>query len=97
MEIGHLFFSTMFRIIQRVLAKIGIAMHNPFADECTQDFGCCCKRCGKYWLRISQNMLPLRLTKEYIPTHPIGTPGRKFKQIKKYYLFNFLILTKYER
>lgn len=85
----------MFRTIQIGLAKIGIAVHNPFTDECTQDFGCCCKKCGKYWLRISQNMLPLRRAIEYMPTHPVGHPERKFKQIKKYYLFNFLILIKY--
>lgn len=40
-------------------------------------------------------MLPLRRAIEYMPTHPVGHPERKFKQIKKYYLFNFLILIKY--
>jgi len=41
-------------IVQNALCKIGIAVHNPFRDECTPDFGCCCK-VGKYWLRLGQD------------------------------------------
>lgn len=32
---------------QSMLAKHGIAWHNPFANECTADF-CCCYGDGKY-------------------------------------------------
>lgn len=32
---------------QQVLAKNGIAWHNVFSDECTQDF-CCCEGDGEY-------------------------------------------------
>lgn len=32
---------------QKYLQSIGIAWHNPFADECTSDF-CCCVGDGKY-------------------------------------------------
>jgi len=40
---------------QWILYKIGIAVHNHFADECTPDFNCCEKRIGKTaWLRIPQ-------------------------------------------
>ena len=38
--------------IQSFLGMLGIAIHNPFRNECTQDFGCC-TNIGKYWLRIN--------------------------------------------
>ena len=39
--------------IQRFLGMLGIAIHNPFRNECTHDFGCC-TNIGKYWIRINQ-------------------------------------------
>lgn len=32
---------------QNLLAENGIAWHNPFSDECTDDFGCCTGK-GEY-------------------------------------------------
>lgn len=71
-------------IIQMALCKIGIAIHNPFRDECTPDFGCCDNKLGHYWLRISCHQLPIRRDISYMPTAPKGTPGRYFKRIVKY-------------
>lgn len=42
--------------IQQFLCMLGIAIHNPFRNECTQDFGCC-TNIGKYWLRINQEQI----------------------------------------
>ena len=42
--------------IQRFLGIFGIAIHNPFRNECTHDFGCC-TNIGKYWLRINQEQI----------------------------------------
>ena len=42
--------------IQQFLGMLGIAIHNPFRNECTQDFGCC-TNIGKYWLRINQEQI----------------------------------------
>ena len=42
--------------IQRFLGMFGIAIHNPFRNECTHDFGCC-TNIGKYWLRINQEQI----------------------------------------
>ena len=42
--------------IQRFLGIFGIAIHNPFRNECTHDFGCC-TNLGKYWLRINQEQI----------------------------------------
>ena len=39
--------------VQHFLGMLGIAIHNPFRNECTHDFGCC-TNIGKYWLRINQ-------------------------------------------
>lgn len=39
--------------IQEFLRKLGIAVHNPFRNECTKDFSCCTK-IGHYWIRIPQ-------------------------------------------
>ncbi len=45
----------MSNLIQKLLWKIGIAIHNPIRDECTPDFNCCekvdhwsvdCRSCG---------------------------------------------------
>ena len=38
---------------QNLLAKIGIAKHNEYSNECVSDFGCC-TLLGRYWLRIPQ-------------------------------------------
>lgn len=42
--------------IQSFLGMLGIAIHNPFRNECTQDFGCC-TNIGKYWLRINEEQI----------------------------------------
>lgn len=42
--------------IQYFLGMLGIAIHNPFRNECTHDFGCC-TNIGKYWLRINQEQI----------------------------------------
>lgn len=42
--------------VQNFLATLGIAIHNPFRNECTKDFGCC-TNIGKYWLRINQDAI----------------------------------------
>ena len=42
--------------IQQFLGMLGIAIHNPFRNECTHDFGCC-TNIGKYWLRINQDQI----------------------------------------
>ena len=42
--------------IQRFFGMLGIAIHNPFRNECTHDFGCC-TNIGKYWLRINQEQI----------------------------------------
>ena len=42
--------------IQCFLGMLGIAIHNPFRNECTQDFGCC-TNIGKYWLRINEEQI----------------------------------------
>ena len=42
--------------IQQFLGMLGIAIHNPFRNECTQDFGCC-TNIGKYWLRINAEQI----------------------------------------
>lgn len=42
--------------IQQFLGMLGIAIHNPFRNECTQDFGCC-TNIGKYWLRINEDQI----------------------------------------
>ena len=42
--------------IQRFLGILGIAIHNPFRNECTHDFGCC-TNIGKYLLRINQEQI----------------------------------------
>ena len=31
------------KLIQKVLHWFFIAVHNPFSDECTEDFNCCCE------------------------------------------------------
>ena len=42
--------------IQQFLGMFGIAIHNPFRNECTHDFGCC-TNIGKYWLRINSEQI----------------------------------------
>lgn len=81
-------------IIQLLLCKIGIACHNPFRDECTPDFECCSPyNKKKYWLRISEAKLPLKIKVAYTPTAPSGTKGRTFIKTKTVYLFNKQIIT----
>jgi hypothetical protein len=42
--------------IQSFLGMLGIAIHNPFRNECTKDFSCC-TNIGKYWLRINEEQI----------------------------------------
>lgn len=73
-------------IIQKALCKIGIAIHNPFRDECTPDFSCCNPDLPNkhYWLKISAKQLPFRKCISYKESAPKGTPGRTFIKIVKY-------------
>ena len=70
--------------IQSILQWFGIAVHNPWRDECCADFACCSptgkERC---WLSIPANKLPYRRVVWYEPTAPIGTPGRTFRKCTK--------------
>lgn len=51
--------------VQRFLCKLGVAVHNPFRNECTEDFGCCTSN-GHYWLRLPQRGLKKsRIKREY--------------------------------
>lgn len=43
--------------VQKILMWLGIAVHNPYRDECTPDFACCNKRSAggnKYWWKIDR-------------------------------------------
>lgn len=37
--------------LQKELDSIGVAWHNPFSDECNNDFGCC-SNIGNYEIRV---------------------------------------------
>ena len=78
---GNIAFSSR---IQSILQWFGIAVHNPWRDECCVDFACCSptgkERC---WLSIPANKLPYRRVVWYEPTAPVGTPGRTFKKYTK--------------
>lgn len=39
---------------QQYLMTLGIAWHNPLANECTPDFGCC-RYLGEYKIRINRH------------------------------------------
>ncbi len=68
--------------IQCLLQFFGIAVHNPFRDECCMDFECCSPRENSTcWLHISAHDLPFRRVVWYEATAPIGESNRKF--IKK--------------
>lgn len=68
--------------IQLLLQFFGIAVHNPFRDECCIDFECCNPRKDSTcWLHIDAHDLPIRRVVWYEPTVPAGDPNRKF--IKK--------------
>jgi hypothetical protein len=78
--------------VQAILQFFGIAIHNPFRDECCMDFECCSPHKDPTkdhcWLHISAKDLPITRHIHYEETAPIGTPGRTF--IKKSKLvFNF--------
>ena len=81
--------------VQAILQYFGIAIHNPFRDECCIDFECCSpyskrdkKHKNRCWLHISSKMLPIRRKTWYEPTAPIGTPGRTFIKKSKLIFFN---------
>lgn len=75
--------------IQSLLQFFGIAVHNPYRDECCCDFECCNpyhdKR-DRCWLHINKNQLPVRRKVWYEETAPIGTPNRKFVKKTKWIL-----------
>lgn len=61
--------------VQSFLQFFGIAIHNPFRDECCSDFECCSPK-GTCWLHISSKQLPIKKEVWYEPTAPIGDPER---------------------
>lgn len=68
--------------IQTLLQFFGIAIHNPFRDECCCDFACCHpNNDSNCWLHIGRSKLSIIRKVWYEPTAPIGHPGRTF--IKK--------------
>ena len=69
--------------IQSLLQWFGIAIHNPWRDECCVDFGCCNKK-DHCWLHISAKNIPIRRIVRYEETAPIGTPGRTFRKVIKW-------------
>ena len=80
----HIAFSAR---IQCLLQFFGIAIHNPWRDECCCDFECCSKFGDKRdhcWLHISAKMLPVRRVVWYEPTAPVGTEGRTFVKKTKW-------------
>ncbi len=66
--------------IQSLLQWFGIAIHNPWRDECCCDFGCCSSRKKEdhCWLHISEKQLPIKRKVWYEETAPKGTKGRTF-------------------
>lgn len=68
--------------VQVFLQFFGIAIHNPFRDECCIDFECCSphkdKKDDRCLLHISAEQLPIRRVVWYEPTKPAGEPGREF-------------------
>jgi hypothetical protein len=68
--------------IQCLLQFFGIAVHNPFRDECCIGFECCSPReDSTCWLHIDVHDLPIKRLVWYEPTVPKGDPDRTF--IKK--------------
>lgn len=65
--------------VQCVFQWFGIAIHNPYRDECCIDFECCNpKKNSNHWLHISEKQLPIRRKVWYKETAPIGTKNRTF-------------------
>lgn len=69
--------------IQSLLQWFGIAIHNPWRDECCCDFECCNPR-NHCWLHISNKKLPIKRIVSYKETAPIGTPSRTFIKVIKW-------------
>ncbi len=68
--------------IQSFLQVFGIAIHNPWRDECCCDFECCSpSKEHRCWFHINSKSLLLRRVVWYEDTAPKGTAGRDF--IKK--------------
>jgi hypothetical protein len=80
--------------IQCLLQWFGIAIHNPWRDECCCDFECCAplKQDSKNhcWLHISAKSLPIRRIVWYEETAPVGTPGRTFVKKTKWKFGKYL-------
>ena len=72
--------------IQCLLQWFGIAVHNPWRDECCIDFRCCApqKQDDHCWLHIKAKHIPIRRIIRYEATAPIGTPGRNFVKKTKW-------------
>ena len=79
-------------LVQTFFQFLGIAIHNPFRDECCIDFECCNpykdKSKNRCWLHISKKQLPFTRDVWYEATAPIGTPGRTFVKCSKW-VFNW--------
>lgn len=80
----HIAFSAR---IQSLLQFFGIAIHNPWRDECCVDFACCSPNKDHCWLHISAKMLPIRRVVTYEATAPVGTKGRTFVKKTKWVFF----------
>lgn len=77
--------------VQLILQFFGIAVHNPFRDECCIDFECCnpyYDKRDRCWLHISRKKLPVKRIIWYEPTAPVGTPDRTFIKKTKLSIFN---------
>ena len=74
--------------IQCLLQWFGIAIHNPWRDECCCDFECCAPQKQDFrnhcWLHISAKSIPIRRIVRYEETVPVGTPGRTFVKKTKW-------------
>lgn len=73
--------------IQSLFQWFGIAIHNPWRDECCCDFECCAPHEqdseNHCWLHISAKSIPIRRIVRYEETAPIGTVGRTFVKKNK--------------
>ena len=74
--------------IQCLLQWFGIAIHNPWRDECCCDFECCARQQQDFrnhcWLHISATSIPIRRIVRYEETAPVGTHGRTFRKVIKW-------------
>lgn len=48
------------RVQSLIQFLFGIAIHNPWRDECCEDFSCCMHKADHCWLTIGEKQLPIR-------------------------------------